>query len=96
MSSLCWIRLLKTGRRTASVFPVPVGAINNTFFPANISGKASVCGSVGSLNPSSAKASRTGLARDSKADFEVCISKEHRLTNVLSFYLGKTSARAKL
>jgi hypothetical protein len=54
------------GKRTASVFPLPVGAIKRTFFPANIGGKAKTCGSVGSENPNSANASRTGLASESK------------------------------
>jgi len=36
------IRLLKIGNKTASVFPVPVGAISKRFFPARIGGKANV------------------------------------------------------
>ena len=54
------------GRRTASVFPLPVGAISKTFFPESKVGIAVVCGSVGSVNPSSARVLRTGLASNSK------------------------------
>ena len=50
------------GRRTASVFPLPVGAIRSTFSPAKMSGIAITCGSVGSEKPNSASPSQTGLA----------------------------------
>src|SRR4030042_2714321 len=60
------MKLENMGNRTASVLPLPVGAMRKPFPPAKIGGKAIVCGRVGSENPSSAKASRTGLARESK------------------------------
>src|SRR4030042_185510 len=60
------MKLENMGNRTASVLPLPVGAMRRTFSPAKIGGKAIVCGRVGSENPNSAKASRTGLARNSK------------------------------
>jgi hypothetical protein len=41
---------------------VPVGAIRSTFLPEKIWGKANVCGSVGSMNPVSAKAICTDFA----------------------------------
>jgi hypothetical protein len=53
------------GSSTASVFPLPVGAIKRTFSPDKINGKAMVCGNVGSENPSATKALRTGLAKES-------------------------------
>lgn len=55
------------GSSTASVFPLPVGAIKRTFVPDKINGKAMVCGNVGSENPNSAKALRMGFARQSNA-----------------------------
>ncbi len=64
------------GRMTASVLPVPVGAMSRTFLPASISGKANVCGSVGSVKPSSVNAVRIGLASKSNADVVGCISVE--------------------
>ncbi len=81
----CWIRLLKMGRMTASVLPVPVGAMSRTFLPASISGNASVCGKVGSVKPSIASALRTGLARDSKTDVVGCISVELWGSDALTF-----------
>ncbi len=73
------------GRMTASVLPVPVGAMRRTFLPASISGNASVCGSVGSVKPSAASALRTGLARDSKTDVVGCISCELWVSDALTF-----------
>ncbi len=39
------------GRKAASVFPVPVGAMSKTFLPDRIIGIVLVCGIVGSANP---------------------------------------------
>ena len=50
---------------------MPVGAIRSTFLPSKIGGKANVCGKVGSENPSSAKALRTGFASNSKTELEL-------------------------
>ena len=63
-----WISLMKIGRRTASVFPLPVGAMRRTFFPSRIGGIALVWGSVGWENPSSARALTTGLGRSEKTE----------------------------
>ena len=66
--------LEKTGSKTASVFPVPVGAIRSTFFPCKMGGKARVCGRVGSVNPASARAVWTCLVRSVKTElaFSFC------------------------
>ena len=57
------ISLSRIGRRTASVFPDPVGAIRRMLPPAMIFGIATVCGGVGDLIPDSASASRIGSER---------------------------------
>ncbi len=44
-------RASSIGRSAASVFPVPVGAINSAFLPALTSGTNFICGSVGVSNP---------------------------------------------
>jgi hypothetical protein len=54
------------GSRTASVLPLPVGAIKRTFSPLWIKGIASTCGRVGSENPNLANAFCTGFASRSK------------------------------
>jgi len=63
------MNLLKIGRKAASVLPVPVGAINRTFFPSRIGGIALVWGSVGFMNPFSSTIFLTGLASIAKALF---------------------------
>jgi hypothetical protein len=56
------MKLENMGRRTASVFPLPVGAIRRTFSPCRMDGMALLCGAVGSKNSRLTKASPTGLA----------------------------------
>jgi hypothetical protein len=45
------IKASRTGNNADSVFPVAVGAISNTFFPAIIGGIALIWGSVGAKKP---------------------------------------------
>ena len=55
------VRILwRIGRIAASVFPIPVGAMTRTLFPAMIRGTARRWGSVNSWNPSFRSASRIG------------------------------------
>jgi len=56
------MKLENMGIRTASVFPLPVGAIKSTFSPFNIDGIAITWGKVGIEKPNSTNASQTGLA----------------------------------
>jgi hypothetical protein len=53
-----------TGNNADSVFPVAVGAINNTFFPAIIGGIALIWGSVGTAKPFSRMALWTGVENE--------------------------------
>ena len=79
----CLMKLENTGKRTASVFPLPVGAIKSTFSPRNIGGMAIICGSVGSEKPNSANASQTGLASCPK-------TLEPKVSPPITEYLCKT------
>ena len=82
----CWISLEKIGSNTASVFPLPVGAIRRTFLPASIGRKAIVCGFVGIKNPSSCNILRIGLASSLKTElwFSICIVTKNRLSRLIS------------
>jgi hypothetical protein len=55
------------GSKTASVFPVPVGAISSMFSPAMMRGIAIFWDRVGSVNPNSFKELRIGFASRLKA-----------------------------
>ncbi len=59
--------LEKTGSMAASVFPDPVGAMIKTLRPSSTSGMASLWGSVGSLNPLSARAALIASCNAAKA-----------------------------
>src|SRR5579864_8748538 len=52
--------LSSIGRKAASVFPVPVGAMSRAFLPSATSGTILICGSVGVLNPLSSRAFSRG------------------------------------
>ena len=54
------IMLSRIGRKAASVFPVPVGAIRSALRPSATRGTIFICGSVGDLNPLSSRAFRRG------------------------------------
>src|SRR4030067_3113841 len=90
----CWISCEKIGRSTASVFPLPVGATRSTFLPSRTGGIAITWGKVGSENPSSANALRTGFARKEKneQDFSTRIQIARRQQvqkEVLYLYLNR-------
>jgi hypothetical protein len=73
------MRLLKTGKKAASVLPVPVGAINKTFLPSRMSGITSSCGRVSCVNPFSRMSLLIGLTSKEKALDNVSLHKSFKI-----------------
>lgn len=78
-----------TGRKAASVLPVPVGATSRRFLPAKTIGIASFCGSVGEKNFFSIRSLCSGLTSLEKTPSKV-------VSRVYNTYLNFDSYRYRL